>query len=72
MHYNLLSQLSTFPEKQIVIVPELLIFLQIHGSFETCKSILFSAIHNSFHNELVRRSLKQKYFPILLSIESSQ
>ena len=43
----------------------MLIFLQIYVSFKSCKSILFSAKHNSFLNELVRRSFYQKFYEIL-------
>ena len=38
----------------------------MYGSFKTCKSILFPGIHDSFPDELIRRSWYQKYYQILI------
>ena len=58
--------LPLFRKNKLLKFLNLLIFLQIFESFKTCKSILFSVIHNSFPDELARRSFYQNYYQILI------
>ena len=58
--------LPLFRKNKLLQFLNLFNFLQMFESFKTCKSILFSGIHNSFPDELVRRSFYQKCYQILM------